>query len=541
MSDDNESLDDLFRDLVAPTDVTASGPFKFLDPYGRADRDIFFGRDAEIAELYRKFFKAPLLLVYGPSGTGKTSLVQCGLCGEVPSEDLLLITIRSAREPLAALRRELLHQLDLPPTQSSSLLELLANLVQRKSKPLALFFDQFEELFLFQPPAVRDEFVAALRDWLAAGIKLHVIIGIREEYLAHLSELEPQLPGIFDNRVWVRRMGREQAREAIAGPCKARNVEIAPALVEELLDELVLGEQEVELPILQVVLDTLYRHAIERNPQQPAIIEADYQDLGRTSAILGNFIQERIDADDAPELAQQVLKAMITPAGTRQLSTLDEIVTRAGQFGEPLDQGATVAILNRLIDGRIVRTEADGKLYELRHDSLAKTVLHWMSGMEQELAEVRQMLEHRLQESRSFGGMLSASVLTHIEPYLNSLRLTDELQDLVQRSRKTLHSRKVRLMGAGMAILSVVLVTVALLGWRSQQNFREAEVQRDKALEQTVVAKTQRNATLGPRCSRRHSASLMPSATMRRPSVRLRPGSETPRSTIPVWSRTRGC
>jgi len=45
-------------------------PFKFLDSYTKEDRDIFFGRDHEIEELYQKIFESKIPIVYGVSGTG---------------------------------------------------------------------------------------------------------------------------------------------------------------------------------------------------------------------------------------------------------------------------------------------------------------------------------------------------------------------------------------------------------------------------------------------------------------------------------------
>ena len=56
-----------------------SSPFKVLEAYGRKDKEIFFGRDAEIQLLFKKTTESNLVLVYGASGTGKTSLVHCGL------------------------------------------------------------------------------------------------------------------------------------------------------------------------------------------------------------------------------------------------------------------------------------------------------------------------------------------------------------------------------------------------------------------------------------------------------------------------------
>ncbi|MFN0215047.1 MAG: ATP-binding protein, partial [Saprospiraceae bacterium] len=69
-------------------------PFKFLDAYTREDSDIFFGREQEVNELYEMAFQTDLLLVFGASGTGKTSLIQCGLASKFQSHDWLALNIR---------------------------------------------------------------------------------------------------------------------------------------------------------------------------------------------------------------------------------------------------------------------------------------------------------------------------------------------------------------------------------------------------------------------------------------------------------------
>ena len=72
-------------------------PFKFLDSYTKDDRDIFFGRDREIEELYQKVFDSKLLLVYGVSGTGKSSLIHCGLANKFNEADWLPLIVRRGR------------------------------------------------------------------------------------------------------------------------------------------------------------------------------------------------------------------------------------------------------------------------------------------------------------------------------------------------------------------------------------------------------------------------------------------------------------
>jgi len=69
-------------------------PFKFLDAYTVQDKNVFFGRDSEIESLYTLVFKTNLLIVYGLSGTGKTSLIQCGLASRFDGPDWYPLFIR---------------------------------------------------------------------------------------------------------------------------------------------------------------------------------------------------------------------------------------------------------------------------------------------------------------------------------------------------------------------------------------------------------------------------------------------------------------
>ncbi len=81
-----------------------NSPFKFLDSYTRDDRAIFFGRDREIEELYQKVFESKIMLVYGISGTGKSSLIHCGLASKFSESDWLPVNVRRGRDINESLR-----------------------------------------------------------------------------------------------------------------------------------------------------------------------------------------------------------------------------------------------------------------------------------------------------------------------------------------------------------------------------------------------------------------------------------------------------
>jgi AAA+ ATPase superfamily predicted ATPase len=78
-------------------------PFKFLDSFTLADRDIFFGRDQEISDLYRRIFESKILLVYGVSGTGKSSLINCGLASRFDDSDWLPVNVRRGKNIIDSL------------------------------------------------------------------------------------------------------------------------------------------------------------------------------------------------------------------------------------------------------------------------------------------------------------------------------------------------------------------------------------------------------------------------------------------------------
>ena len=51
--------------------TNVKSPFKFLDPYTLEDKELFFGRETEIDTLHDLVYETNLILIYGPSGTGK--------------------------------------------------------------------------------------------------------------------------------------------------------------------------------------------------------------------------------------------------------------------------------------------------------------------------------------------------------------------------------------------------------------------------------------------------------------------------------------
>ncbi|MBF0550126.1 MAG: hypothetical protein HQK60_06290 [Deltaproteobacteria bacterium] len=489
--DDMFSLDDLIRGIVEPRpkEKGKKTPFKFLDPYGPEDKDIFFGRETEVAEIYYKFYKDRLLLVYGESGAGKTSLTQCGLRSSVPPEDALFLSIRSAIDPLESLKKEILRQVSFTDRPiPENYLDLLREAAFIKSKTIVLLFDQFEEFFILPPQFVRERFIQELVGWLDADINIRVVILIREEYLARMTELESFFPQIYQNKLWVRRMSRSQAQEAIMGPCSRLGIGVEPKLAQELLDALTKGGKGVELPILQVALDTLYNQAIEVSADSPVLTLKSYLELGRIESILGRFVEDKVNAHDNTDQLKQVLKTMVTSEGTRWAISIRDVADNSSQFGPPISENDLQQLINLLIDDRIIREDPDNQLFELRHDTIALTIHQWMSGLEQEIIVVRQTIENRYKEYLNRGNFLDAQDLIYIAPYRERLHLSFEMLRFLHQSEWYAAKKRHRWRVLGGTAVCLFVLIVSGLGLMSYFQAKEADKQRNEAYKQKSIA-----------------------------------------------------
>ncbi len=142
-------------------------PYKFLDAYARIDKDIFKGRNEEIEALYKMVFEADILLVYGASGTGKTSLIQCGLANKFKTYDWLALNIRRGQHINSALDKTLCEASDGVFTyepqennhQIQNLNEKLESIYLNSFRPIYLIFDQFEELYILGNTAEQQQFI----------------------------------------------------------------------------------------------------------------------------------------------------------------------------------------------------------------------------------------------------------------------------------------------------------------------------------------------------------------------------------------------
>ncbi len=467
-----------------------NSPFKFLDSYTREDRDIFFGRDREIEELYQKVFENRILLIYGVSGTGKTSLINCGLANKFEDSDWLPVRVRRGGGIMESLWRELKGyegegeaSSTAPPPATGSpkqYLTLLRSVYLDHFKPLYLIFDQFEELFIFGDKQERKEFVEVIRAILNADVQCKILISIREEYLASITEFENAIPDIMQNRMRVEKMSHANALQAITGPCKVHDIGLEEGFPEALLERLVPEGNEVELTYLQVYLDKIYKQAA--GDRQPVSFRLSHlEKLGNVGDLLGSFLEEQITQMEDPDVGLAILKSFVSVKGTKRQITNEEVKEASRSLGKEIALEEIKELVNKFVDLRILREKDENGRYELRHDSLAAKIFEKITLVEKEIMEIRLFIENAYHTYENRGSLLSQEDLDYIALYEDRLFLVKELHRFIEKSKDELLARKRsfnRVIGISIAGCLLMILGAIYYYYQKQQN---------KVLEENVL------------------------------------------------------
>jgi hypothetical protein len=479
-------------------------PFKFLDSYTRDDASIFFGRDKEIEELHTKVFESRLLLVYGVSGSGKSSLVNCGLSSKFERTDWLPINVRRRSNITQDIIEAASAYCTTPPTGKLSLRKVLRSVYLDQFMPVYLILDQLEELFIFGDKEEIDTFIDQLAKVLAADINVKVLLMIREEFLAQLTAFEDRIPELFENRARLEKMSWRNATQAIEGPCKSVGITVEDGFAERLLGNISAGRKEVELTYLQVYLDRVYElmGASGQNMFSNALLDK----IGPVGDVLASFLNEQIANFPDPDLALTVFKSFVSNRGTKRLISTTEIKQFAEELGKPIRDAQLQEIILKAVNLRILKDQDDQGRYELRHDSLAATIYAKISLFEKELIEIRQFIDQAYGTHLKRRALLSTDDLKYIAPYEDRLFLNKEQRAFIDLSRKEATRKTRRRLAWGVSIGSAVLVSLTVLAlWALREKglaekqeqlansmSQEAVIARDKALTAEQEAQQQR-------------------------------------------------
>lgn len=488
--------------------MQSKSPFKFLDSYTKEDFEIFFGRNHEIEEIYTKIFQSDLLLIFGASGTGKSSLINCGLANKFQETDWLPVNVRRGLNINNSLRTHLekIAITDVKKKEkeddNSYITRLIQSIYLDYFKPVYLIFDQFEELFIFGDRKEWMAFIDVVRNLLDSDLHVKFIFAIRGEYLEYLSEFEDKVPDFFNNRIRIEKMTRTNAMQCIEGPCKSYDIKLDPDFTENLLHKLSPEKAEIELTYLQVFLDRIFKIATEEKEKDSVEFTNSILDrMGKIGDVLSEFLEEQIEEIQDSDKALSILKAFVTTEGTKRQISLEESIEFAYTLGVDIKFNEAELIVQELVKRRILKDKDEVGRYELRHDSLAEKIYLKITQYERELIEVRKFIDYAYEEHVKREFLLNESDLAYILPYEDRLHLKPEVIEFLLESKKIIQKKK-RSRKQLFLIVSVIVVllisSISLLIFSMNQTIKVkklAELAQDEskeAMNQSIIAEQQR-------------------------------------------------
>lgn len=445
-------------------------PFKFLDPYERGDRNAFFGRETETKELYNLITKNRLIFLYGPSGTGKTSLVQCGLANCFERIDWMPVFIRRGDNINESLRASLATALGGDFPEADTIPAAIRELYDEYRRPVYLIFDQFEELFILgdteNEEAERLPFYNAIADVLAAELPCRMLFILREDYFGHLNQFEKTIPDLYHRKLRVEPMSRDNLYAVIEGSCRVHHIGIKEEEVNLVLDNITAGRAGLHMPYVQVYLHMLYTEAWKSQaPDKPdhegaklvfdaGIINA----VGPITDVLGKFLKEQEEtilknlksANYAPteDVIRRVLDNFVSHDGTKvpisYKQQADGLITLQGKASARLARVAPALvseILQQLEYCRVLRrSESD---FELAHDTLAQIIDQQRSLDLRAEREMYNRIETGYREHLESGGVyfFDRGQLARLENYLPLLNLEKEWLDFIAKSKEEVNRK----------------------------------------------------------------------------------------------------
>ncbi|MER6251813.1 hypothetical protein ABT224_10620 [Streptomyces sp. NPDC001584] len=207
-----------------------NAPYAGLSAFQPEDADRFFGRERLTCELLAKVADRRFLAVFGPSGSGKSSLLRAGLVARARASGRPVMLLTPGPHPLEECAIHLAAATgDAPGTLLTELRDDPAALHLRIRQTMAghppdtdtlIVVDQFEEAFtLCQDRDERGTFIALLTAAAeAATSRTRVVIGVRADFYGHCVQDPRLVEAIRDAQIAVGPMSSQELREAITRP-----------------------------------------------------------------------------------------------------------------------------------------------------------------------------------------------------------------------------------------------------------------------------------------------------------------------------------
>jgi WD40 repeat protein len=516
-------------------ELDVDNPYKGLQAFEEADSANFFGRDALINHLLDKIREQDderFLAVIGPSGSGKSSVVQAGMIprmrrGTLPgSERWFVVEMLPGAHPLEELEAALLRIAVNPP---SSLLEQLKEderglvratkrvLMDNRSE-LFLFIDQFEEVFTMGQDKTEithflNSIVTAVTD---PHCHLRVIVTLRADFYD-----QPLLYPAFGDLVRrhtevVLPMTPEELEMAIAGPAERVGVLPEPGLVQQIIGDV--STQPGALPLLQYALTELFDRRSGR-----VMTMAAYHKLGGALGALARRAEEIYSELDpkSQEIARQLFLRLVNLGeGGTDNTRRRAMHTELNSIGN--DPAAMEKVIEYFGKSRLLTFDHDPQTreptIEVAHEALIrewKQLREWLEDGREDLLMQRRLEAASgewLRSGKDRSYLASGTRLTQFEEWKarSNLALSTEESEYLRNSiaereatlaqeaerqarEQALEQRsrnRLRLLVAVMSVAAVIAVGLATFAFNQSQIAQQERVNAEENANAAATAQS---------------------------------------------------
>lgn len=472
---------------VLPQQPQYRNRYPGVKPFTSADKELFFGREKDIADFYSLLFIKQTVVLYGKSGYGKSSLLNAGIIPRLQEEgEWTCFSVRfnnfSERDasdnvsPMENIKLRLRQNLS--PDATAFLDAVIpgedsfwywAKVLQstHHSSQFIFFFDQFEELFTYPKQNVeefseqlsqllyntvpvrfrrrlaemdeRGEISDELHDRLFERLAVKVVFSIRSDRLSLLNSLTDRHPTILQNYYELDALTTAQAEQAIINPARSPQrdfctppFEYMPAAIRKILSGIGnVQDGKIETSTLQIVCRYIEEDLVERRK----ITTITEELLGDISDIFRQYYEGILSrlGDQDRQKVQHLIEDELIEEGRRNTLTDSYIRNRFGFEGK---------LLRQLEQSSLLRKERDAAgriLYEISHDTLVNPIEMVAKGRRQAEDEAKQ------------AGLLASLA----EEQRKAEHLSELNEKVVRRSR----------LAIGLAVVSLLIAAGAGYFW----------------------------------------------------------------------------
>ncbi|MCX4631659.1 trypsin-like peptidase domain-containing protein [Streptomyces sp. NBC_01443] len=511
-------------------------PYQGLEPFTAEQAHWFEGRKDAVRQVIASLARQRrVTLLLGPSGSGKSSLVEAGVLpalagAELPGSDRWLQVIARPRQNLL---REI-ERAGLPGAATDGIAAAVTHRLEAEPfyKRVVLVIDQFEELLAPSGNGRQHERRQTATDQIAEAVKsqaeLSVILVMRDDFYPQLAALarivEAAMPGLLNV---PSALSQEDLHDIITKPARDLGARFQHGLPEQIINDVLAiapeGAASREAPVTALPLLELALSQLWQRREDGYLTHEAYRRIGGVRGSITTWCETALNQlpPDHRLIAQRILTSLVRPADPAHhipairaqvpVHDLRDLAAdpRAGpDAGEAFD-----AVLDALTGYRIITrhtprtpggadTPAGPPVAELIHDALIQdwgTLREWVSQDHrfQDWLEGTRERQERWTKRSDPGDLLGGTALAEGLEWQQQRRLPRDIWDFLmasqQRQLAVIRRSKITIVFlAALLVMALVAAGGALWEWRT------ADVQRRTALSRELAAQSETFISANP-------------------------------------------